>query len=250
MEKTTIHASVVMITKNEAAHLPRALNALRDFEEIIIVDSQSTDRTREIAASLGASVFIRPFDNFSNQKNHALEKASHPWVFSMDADELPDETLINAMRSMTEKTTAKAGYVVRRRNYHFGRELRWGGQGRDFPIRFFKKEKARFTQPIHEYVKVQGEVGHLSGSLLHESNRSTSEYLTKLSQYSILEAELLKGRGKRITFFDWGVKPVARFLNVYFLKLGFLDGFEGFLFHALSSFHMIVRQCLAIKECR
>ena len=239
-----IPASAILITKNEERNLARTLESVKDFREIVVVDADSSDRTREIAKGFGARVFTRSFDDFSAQKNFALNQATGEWIFSLDADEVPDEQLIQSIQAVLQNgAQTEAAYAVHRRNLHFGRELRWGGQGRDFPVRLFRKDRGRFTHPIHEVVEVDGKVGRLAGTLLHVSNQSVGEYLEKLSQYTGLEAQVLKQSGKKISFWDWGFKPFARFFYTYFLRLGFLDGFEGFLFHALSSFYLAIKYC-------
>ena len=244
-----IPVSVIMIAKDEEKNLPQTLSALRDFAEIVLVDGESRDRTREIAEQFKARVFVRPFDHFSNQKNFALGKATQPWVFSLDADELPDEKLIESIRRIVEDPSRKAvAYRTCRKNAQFGRELKMGAQGKDFPLRFFKKAKGRFVHPVHEMVQAEGPVGTLEGSLLHQSSQSVSDYLGKLAHYTGLEAAALKASGKKITFWDWALKPWAQFFYRYFLCLGFLDGFEGFLFHALSSFYLVIKYARALEE--
>ena len=232
-----------MITKNEEQSLPKVLDSVKGFEEIIVVDSESTDRTEAIAQEFGAKVFSRRFDHFAAQKNFALKQASREWTFSLDADELPNAELIRSIAEIVKNPPAnKVGYRVCRRNKHFGRELIWGGQGTDFPIRFFRKERGVFVSIVHEKAEVQGKIGTLKGKLFHESNRTVSEYLQKLAHYTELEAKAVSQKRARSSFWHWGLKPFLRFLYTYFLRLGFLDGFEGFLFHSLSSFYLTVRE--------
>lgn len=238
-----IPCSVILITKNEEQNLPRVLDSLEDFEEVLVVDSESTDRTQALARERGAKVFTRHFDNFAAQKNFALEQASQEWVFSLDADESPDRQLIQSIALLTKDHSARAaGYRVRRRNIHFGRELKWGAQGADFPVRVFQKAKGKFSGIVHECVKVSGKTEPLKGELLHESSRTVSAYLQKLSHYTELEAKAANQKRTQSSFWHWGLKPFLRFLYTYFLRLGFLDGFEGFLFHSLSSFYLTVKE--------
>lgn len=238
-----IPASVVLITQNEEKTLADTLHSVKEFAEIIVVDSQSKDRTREVARQMKAKVFVRPFDNFANQKNFAVGKAEHDWVLSLDADERPDPLLMDGIRKgMSRDSGPLDGYAIRRRNFHFGRELRWGGQGDDWPVRFFRKSKGKLVNSVHEKVVVQGRTGRLPGFLLHESTKSVGDYLKKFSLYTGLEAESLRQKGRRPSAWDWGIKPFLRFLYVYLFRLGFLDGFEGFLFHSLSSFYLVIKQ--------
>lgn len=238
-----IQASAVLITKNEERALSKTLLSLQEFKEIIVVDAESQDKTREIAKEFRARVFVRPFDNFADQKNFGIEQANCDWVFSVDADEIPDPELIGAIKKVAERgDIQEAGYKVKVRNFHFGRELCWGGQGKDWHLRFFQKKTGRFVSSIHEYVRAKGRIGYLPGSLLHENIDTVSEYLKKLVFYTELEARNLKKKGQRTSFWKWGLKPFARFIYYYFFRLGFLDGFEGFLFHALSSFYLVMKE--------
>lgn len=234
----TLSASVILITKNESARLFNMLSPLKEFGEVIVVDSESTDTTREIAVQMGAKVFVRSFDDFSSQKNFALAQATQPWVLSLDADETPDTELVASIRTVVQnQTDGIIAYQVRRKNIHFGRELKWGGQSSDAPLRLFRRDRGHFIRPIHEVIQVDGKTGVLKGTLIHETNASVEGYLKKLVQYTTLEARLMKEQGKKPTFVDWAIKPALRFVMTYFLKLGFLDGYEGLLFHALSSFY-------------
>ena len=241
-----IQASVLLITKNEERSLPKTLASLKEFSEILVVDGESGDRTREIAHQFGARVFRRPFDHFANQRNFALERASRDWILWIDADEVANPELLGAIREVVaQKKGSPSGYRIHIRTSHFGRELRWGDQGQFRPVRFFRKQKGHFAGSIHEFVQVEGEIGSLPGALLHESNPTVKDYLEKLRLYTSLEAKTWKESGRSISFWHWGCKPFLRFLYVYFLRFGFLDGFEGFLFHALSSFYSVLKQARA-----
>ena len=244
-----IPCSVVMITKNEEQSLPKVLDSVKGFEEIIVVDSESADRTEAVAQEFGAKVCTRRFDNFAAQKNFALKQASCEWIFSLDADELPDAELILEIAEMIKNPSADtAGYRIRRTNRHFGRELIWGGQRTDFPIRVFQKDKGIFSGMVHEKARVQGKIGMLKGKLSHESNRTVNEYLEKLSRYTTLEAKATQQKRNQSSFWYWGIKPCLRFLYTYFFRLGFLDGFEGFLFHSLSSFYLTAKEVRLVEE--
>ena len=244
-----IPCSVLMITQNEEQDLPKVLDLVKGFEEIIVVDSESTDRTEAVAQEFGAKVFSRAFDNFAAQKNFALKQASREWIFSLDADELPDAKLIRSISKMIKAPRSNTvGYRIRRRNRHFGRELIWGGQGADFPVRVFQKDKGIFEGMVHEKARVQGKIGTLKGELSHESNQTVSEYLEKLSRYTTLEAKAAQQKRNQSSFWHWGVKPALRFLYTYFFRLGFLDGFEGFLFHGLSSFYLVAKEVRLAEE--
>lgn len=236
-----IEASAVLITKNEEDSLPPTLAALKDFAEIVVVDSESQDRTRQIAENYGCRVFIRPFDNFSDQKNYGIEKASKEWILSVDADEVVSPKLRTSLCEITQKGSDFDGFYIRRTNFIFGKQLRYGGQSSKKVPRFFRKGKGRFERPIHERLVVRGKLGELSGELFHYSSGSMEEYLRKLAFYTGLEAQWLARQGVQPTRRNLWFKPFLRFFYHYFLRFGFLDGYEGFLYHVLSSFYYYIK---------
>ncbi len=229
--------SAVLITINEAENLDRCLRALTWVDEIVVIDGGSTDRTFEIASRYTPKMSQRVFDNFSNQKNYGIEQAKGDWILSIDADEVVSPQLRDSIRKAAREGSPFNGFCVRRRNYVFGKSLRFGGQGSEKLLRFFRKGRGRFEQPIHEKVAVNGKVGELKGDLLHYSSSSVEEYLRKLRLYTDLEARWMAEKGIRPTLADLYLKPKLRFLYFYLLRGGFLDGYEGFLYHFLSSFY-------------
>ena len=242
-----IPVSAVLIAKDEEKNLAKTLHSLKDFAEIVLVDGESTDRTVEVARGFGARVFVRPFDDFASQKNYAVSQAGCDWVFSIDADEAPDSRLIDSVREVTEGFSEFNGFYIRRRNFNFGKELHFAGQGHEEVRRFFRRGKAWFEQPIHEKLVVEGKIGRLSGELLHFSSSSVAEYLRKLDLYTDLEARWLIAKGFRPTGYHVALKPLLRFLYFYFIRLGFLDAWEGFLYHSFSSFYLSLK-CARILE--
>lgn len=245
-----IECSAAIIVKNEAQSLFKLLPMLHEFKEVIVVDSYSADSTARVAKSWGAKVCERTFDNFANQKNFAVEQASCDWIFSIDADEIPDQALLNSLKTVIDQEPSVAAYRIKRKNIHFGRELKWAGQGSDFPLRIFRKGKGQFVGPVHETVQIEGRVEKLKGSLLHVSNEGVGDYLDKLVLYARLEAQTAQQKRNQTTFWHWGAKPVLRFMYVYFIRLGFLDGFEGFLFHSLSSFYLVAKEGMIEQDSK
>ncbi len=252
MASEKIDCSVVMIVKNEEQNLLRLLASLTEFREVMIVDSASSDSTVRVARAWGAKVINRPFDNFADQKNFAVEQGGCDWVFSLDADEFPDKELLGALKEELDKQEKfqSPAYRIKRKNFHFGRELKWAGQGNDFPLRIFRKGKGKFVGPVHEHLEIKGLMGTLPGALIHESNQSAGDYLDKLVLYSGLEAGTAQQKRNQTNVWHWGIKPALRFIYFYFFRLGFLDGFEGFLFHSLSSFYLVAKEGLINEERR
>lgn len=230
--------SLVIIALNEEKRIEACLRSLGWAHEVIVVDGGSADRTKEIASRFTPHVLHRPFDHFSNQKNYALEQATGDWILSIDVDEEVSPPLQKALLAVAQdEKVGYDGYYLKRVNFVFGKPLRFGGQGKEEILRFFRKGKGRFEQPVHEKLVVQGRIGKLSGDLIHQSSPTVSDYLAKLWRYTTFEAELLKKRGVNPSFWALGINPLLRFLYYYVFRLGFLDGYEGFLYHSLSSFY-------------
>jgi len=233
--------SAVLIVKNAQRVLERSLESVAWADEIIVVDGGSEDRTLEIARKFTPKVHHRLFDDYSTQKNFAISLATGEWIFSIDADEVASPGLQASLAKTAKERSSLNGYWVRRDNYLFGKRLCFAGQSGEKILRFFKKGKAQFCQPIHEAVRVEGEVGELKGTLQHYSSRYVKDYLDKLALYTDLEARWLKEDGPRVSVFTLCLKPLAFFIYNYFLRLGFLDGYEGFLYHSLSFFNQVLK---------
>lgn len=232
MKKTL---SVALIVKNEEKKIEKCLRAVSWADEIIVVDSGSKDRTVMIAEQLKAKVFTRHFDNFCNQKNYAIEQAASDWVLCLDADEIVTPELSVSIQRVLADQAEISGYFIRRQNFIFGRRLRFGGQGEDWILRLFEKGKGQYQQIVHETLSVEGSMSRLQGDLLHFSTANVQEYHAKMNLYTGLEAKLMRERGDRYSVLKQWLYPPLRFFYYYFIRLGFLDGREGFLFHFLSS---------------
>ncbi len=239
--------SVVVITLNEALKIANCLHSVSWADEIIVIDAESKDETVEKASQFTQKIYRRGFDNFASQKNYGIGLATGDWIFSIDADEVANPELKEAMRKIAREGSDRDGFYVSRRNFLFGKELRFGGQSREKILRFFKKKAGKFDQPIHEKVVVQGAVGELPGDLMHYSSGSVEEYLRKLSLYTEFEAKWMSRQGKPVRKRDVCIRPFLRFGYNYFLRMGFLDGYEGFLYHSLSLFYDVIKRA-RLKE--
>lgn len=253
--------SIVLITHNEEHNLPRTLASVAELVkqtsgEIIVLDSGSTDRTVEVAKSLGAKVFLEEWKGYAAQKNSAIDKASRDWILSLDADEEVDAELAHQIRavldgdwtqvagdgqnaeSQTEVARGKRpevhGFWMARRNYFLGRWIRHGGFYPDRKLRLFRRGYGEFQpSPVHETVKVSGPTYKLRrGTLLHHAYPSLQSYIGHMNRYSTLGAEAAMTE-RRHGFSLWNivVRPWATFIYNYFFRLGFLDGKEGLLLH-------------------
>jgi glycosyltransferase involved in cell wall biosynthesis len=237
--------SVAMITMNEEANLPRTLESVRFADEIVVVDSHSTDRTVEIARGFGAKVFDEDFKGHGGQKNSAIDKCSSDWILLLDADEVLSAELQTFIRVLLQTTPQFGAYWINRSNQIFGRWMRHGGYYPDRKLRLFRRGAARMTDeasphstPFHD-----GPTGRLKGDLLHYAYPTLALYLEHMQRYSTEMARLAVTRGKvsRSVFtFVWNVvlNPVATFFYNYGIRLGFLDGREGLLLHLYHSVYV------------
>lgn len=224
--------SAVLITRNAAGQLAECLASVSFCDEIVIVDSGSEDATLEIAERYGARVIPSGWRGFGPQKQFAVEQASHDWVLCIDADERVSESLQQSIRAAFPAPTFKA-WRFARCNRFMGRYLRHGEGYPDWSLRLFDRRAARWSDdPVHEKVIADGEIGTLSGDLLHESAESLETYLAKQNRYSSLAAEEALARGERATAAHMLLSPLLRFIKFYFFRLGLLDGLPG-LVHIL-----------------
>lgn len=226
--------SVAIITRNEAEHLEECLKSVSWAEEIIIVDDYSTDATLEIAKKYTDKIYQRRLDGFGKQRQFALENSTGDWVLSLDADEKVSEPLGKEILEITDKEKDDfQGYFLPRRNYYFGRWLKWGGKYPDWQLHFFKRDKAKFSGLIHEKLEINGKTGKLKGWVEHYTYSDINELLRKLGFFTDFRALVLLEKGINPSIFNsWRYlfwRPGTRFFRRYFLKLGFLDGYPGLL---------------------
>jgi len=236
--------SVVLITLNEAANLPRTLKSVSWAQEIVVVDSGSADPTVEIAQKAGARVFEEPWKGFAEQKNSTIAHASNQWILSLDADEEVSPELARELQALLADEPAFSAYRIPRLNHFLGRPLRHGGYWPDPKLRLFRSGAARFAdRPVHETMESTGPVGPLKNPLLHHCYPTLEDYIEHMNRYSSAGAKMLldSGRAPRsLPALAWNavLNPAATFLYNYFVRLGFLDGREGLLQHMNHSFYI------------
>lgn len=220
--------SAAIITFNEERNLPRAIESLRCCDEIVVVDSGSTDRTTEIAEKLGARVVESPWRGYAGQKNFASEQAANDWVLSIDADEALSEALEAEIWQIKKTGPRYDGYTMPRLAQYLGRWILHSGWYPDRKVRLFDRRKARWRGAyVHESVHVNGSVGHLQANLLHFTCSSLSEHLKSMDRYTTLAAEQLIAERRRIGWARMVFDPPWTFFQAYVLKRGYLDGAEG-----------------------
>lgn len=232
---------VMMITLNEERNIGRALESVKFADHIVVCDSQSTDRTVEIAREYDAMIITKEFTGFGDAKQAALNKLATDWVLVLDADEALDEQSQESIRKAI-RDAAYAGYQINRKSQFLGRWMTHSGWYPDWVLRLFRRERGRFTEnKVHESVVVDGKIGRLKGHMLHHTDPDIDHYLVKLNRYTRLSAEELHAAGKGFNILKLLFGPTAIFLKRYILKLGFLDGFQGLLLAVFSGYHVFCK---------
>ena len=227
--------SVIIITKNEAANIRSCLESVAWADEIIVVDSGSTDTTVEICRELRAKVFVDNWPGFGMQKNRALDHATCPWVLSIDADERVTPEL-RAEIEAALATPQAYGYRIPRLSSFCGRFMRHSGWRPDYVLRLFRRDKGRFSDAlVHESVQIAGRVTELRQDLLHYSYRDFDDVLFKLNDYTSAASNMLERRGKRGGLAQAIFHGAWAFFRTYVLRAGFLDGREGFMLAVMNA---------------
>ncbi len=228
--------SACLITFNEEHNLPRALDSLRGVaDEIVVVDSGSTDRTLEIARERGAVTYHRAWTSYSEQKNYAAERATHDWILSLDADEELSTALQSSLLHWKETPPAGTVYEVSRRTWYLGAWIRHSGWYPDFQRRLYRRDAARFEGIVHESLRFAGRARRLEGDLLHYTVRSFAEHEANVERYTTLGAQQMYAEGNRSwRAAMWFATPWSWFQN-FFLRGGFLDGYRGGLIAQMAA---------------
>jgi glycosyltransferase involved in cell wall biosynthesis len=222
--------SATLITNNEEVNIEEALQSLAWADEIVVVDSGSTDATVEICRRYTDRIFKRAWTGFVDQKNYAVERASHDWIISLDADERISPELAREIEQLRLAGLRHAGYRIPRVAFFMGRWIRHGDWYPDHQLRFFDRRRGRWQGGrVHESVQVEGRPGNLRGEIQHYTYRSLSDYLRRLETYSALAAQDYRQRGKKASLPKLVGNPCLTFLKAYLLKRGFLDGAPGLM---------------------
>ncbi|HEX5209797.1 MAG TPA: glycosyltransferase family 2 protein [Steroidobacteraceae bacterium] len=229
--------SACIITYNEADRIDDCLRSVGFCDEVLVVDSHSTDATRERAAARGARVIERDWPGYRSQKQFAVEAAHNDWVLCLDADERVSDELRAEIESWRRRGFGGfAGWSVPRITEYFGRFLRHGNAYPDRLIRLFDRRHGGWVgREIHENTRVQGPVGRLKGHLEHYAYRSLTDHLSRMQRYADLMGQALYESGKRCGLAKVLLNPQWRFLRGYLLRLGFLDGWRGLVFALVES---------------
>lgn len=228
MDTTRSRLSVIIIAKNEAERIDACLNSVGWADEIIVVDSGSSDDTRAIARRYTEKVYDLPWLGFGPQKQAAVDRADNDWIFNIDCDERMTPELVEEIKSILASESPAAAYSVPRRTFVGGKEIKHCGWYPDRTVRLFQRSKACYSASmVHERVDVMGVTADCNGHLLHYSFSGISPMLSKVNLYSDLSALQMFKAGRRCSILDLVLRPLAAFLKTYFLRLGLLDGIEG-----------------------
>jgi len=226
-DRTHAALSAVLITKNAGGHLDACLSSVTFCDEIIVVDSDSSDLTLEIARRFNARVIQHDWMGFGRQKQFAVDQATNDWVLCIDADERVSSQLAKSITQILREPTTPV-YRMARCNRFLGRWLRHGEGYPDWSLRLFDRRSARWSDDtVHEKVLYAVTPGTLDGDLLHESADDLRAYLEKQNRYTTLAAQQLFERGQSASALHLLASPLVRFFKFYFFRLGFLDGMPG-----------------------
>jgi glycosyltransferase involved in cell wall biosynthesis len=234
--------SVTIITLNEAQHIGEALDSVSWADEIVVVDSGSTDDTVSIARAKGARVTDRAWTGYIDQKNYAASIAANDWILSLDADERVPEALAAEIQRLLASDPPRRGYRIPRVTFHLGQWVRTTDFYPDYQLRLYDRRAGRWVgRYVHESVRVDGAFGYLKNDLEHRSFRDLRDHAEKLNRYSTLAARQMYESGRRANLFDLVVHPPAAFLRNYVLRRGFLDGTVGLTISAMSAYSVFLK---------
>lgn len=240
--------SITIITLNEEKKIRRAIESVKWADDILVVDSGSTDQTVAIAKSLGARVLHNPWQGYGQQKNFAQTHARHPWVLNIDADEYVPEGLRKkiqaALATWTPENSAEAaqGFEMPRKTLYLGRWIRHGGWYPNYLVRLAHRDFAKWSEPqVHEQLLIQGKTSRIEEPLCHDAFDSIADQILTNLRFAQLGSADLREKGRRPSVFKLVLKPIWKFIETYFLKKGFLDGLPGFIISVNAAHSMFLK---------
>ena len=245
------HLSISIITFNEEKNIARCLDSVKDIaNEIVVVDSNSTDNTESICKQYGVKFFKQKFLGYIEQKNVALSHCKHNFVLCLDADECLSETLIDSIKKAKQNDFLSDSYTMNRCSNFCGKWIKYGNWYPDKKLRLFNKEKGNWAgvNP-HDKIVMQNNCSQnfLKGDLLHYSYYSIEEVLTQNNKFTTIQAKAMLLQGKRSNVFKLFFNPFVAFVNGYFLKFGFLNGVDGFFIASTVAYHTMIKYYKLLK---
>jgi glycosyltransferase involved in cell wall biosynthesis len=232
--------TVIIPSYNEENNIARCLKSVSWADEILLVDSFSTDRTLEIAKNYTRRILQHEYQNSAAQKNWAIPQAGHEWVLLVDCDETVSKPLGDEIRTLLEQDPAKDGYWIFRNNYLMGKQVKYSGWGRDSVLRLFRRDLGRYDEKrVHAEIRIKI-TGTLKARLEHNSISSISAWVNKINRYSSWKAEDKHAKQVRAPVLHLLFRPPLRFIKDFIFRLGFVDGWRGFLIAAMSSYAELI----------
>jgi glycosyltransferase involved in cell wall biosynthesis len=242
--------SVAIITKDEERNIRECLESVRWVDEIVVVDNGSTDRTEAICEGYSVRFYSEEWKGYSGQKNSAIDKTRNEWVLSLDADERVTPELRDEILCQMKNGPGHDGYYIARKNFFLGRWIRRCGWFPDHNLRLFRKSRGRFLErEVHERIEVKGTIGVLKTPMEHWTYRTLDDYLRRMERYSTLAAREMARGGREYHLRDALLRPPFTFLQMFFLRAGFREGYPGFLLSVLYSFYTFLKYG-KLKELR
>lgn len=234
--------SISIICYNEEKKIRRCLESVKWADEIVILDSFSTDRTLDICREYTDKIYQHEFDGHIQQKNRAISHCSHDWVFCIDADEVITEELKNSIGDIDIEKTEIKGFYVARKVFYMGKWINHGGWYPDYKIRFINKNYGGWggINP-HDELQVEGEKAKLQGDLLHYSYENIAAHLAQVNKFTGIMAGEYRRLGKRPSFMNLTIRPLFKFFKMYVLKLGLLDGTRGLIIAIIGAFYVFMK---------
>jgi len=244
--------SACIITRDEADRIGACLESLLVADEVVVVDSGSTDDTREICRARGAVVVERAWPGHVEQKNHAVQCASHDWVVCLDADERLSPELQASIRALKERDPGPVrGYLLNRHTEYLGKWINHGGWYPQWRLRLFNRDAGGWTgvNP-HDRVEVEGPTARLEGDLLHHTYRDLRDHLRTLDNFTTIAARARHAQGRRFSTTAMVLGPAWRFFRMYLLRLGFLDGLPGLVMAIMASYYVFLKHAKLLELSR
>ena len=234
--------TAIIPTYNEEANLASAIESVQFADEILVIDSFSTDKTIEIAKSYGVRLIQHEYENSAAQKNRAIPMVTNEWIVLLDADEVVTPALREEIIAKVNSKPDEAGFWIQRSNDFMGRRIKYSGWQGDRVVRLFRKSFCRYEEKnVHAEVIADGKLGYLKNRIHHNTFKGFDHYVTKVNRYAELQAKDFDTKTGKLTFYHFVLRPCFRFFKHYILKLGFLDGFPGFAISLFSGYAVFAR---------
>ncbi len=234
--------SVTIITLNEERNIERCLQSVQWADEIVVVDSGSTDRTLDICREYNCNIIRTEWLGYARTKQLAVEAAAHDWVFSIDSDEEVTPELGDTIRKIVKGDRTIKGYRINRRSFYLGKMMRFSGLAKDYPLRLFLRDFGKFNQrAVHEEIEVDGAIGRINDVLLHYTIPTLVSHIRQIELYAELDALEKQQKGQKTDVVCAFVRASFEFFRIYLFLAGFLDGRHGLIYAANSAFSVYMK---------